>query len=425
MEIKKLHFHFIKGGTEMKGKWLTVAVPILLCIVLVIGWTKPATTQPKPFKIGYVGGLTGFLAIYNVPALAGIKYAVEEINKEGGFLGRPVELIVRDGKDRPDVSLSEARDLVHKEGVTTLLAGTNTAMVLAVSAFAKEQKVLLLPAPTAGHVCGKEGHRYIFKPANYNSDMSGFAMGEYLAAKPWKKYYLIGSDYVAGHEVISYLWKRLTEKKPIVEKVGELWPKMIERDFTSYITAIMQANPEAVIAMLPGTAGIDFIRQAKGFGFFKKIEYVSVLLATADLVALGKETPEGIIGGCEYVFPYCGEKYPIAKRIQERYDRDYKDHNYTTMAVGYDTMLFLKEAVRKAGSLDTEKIIDAMEGLTVETAVGRIKCLEYSHQGAVPVFLGVTAFSPKYPFAIFKDIKVYQGEKIMISEDEIRKMRGE
>jgi len=66
-----------------------------------------------------------------------------------------------------------------------------------------------------------------------------------------------------------------------------------------------------------------------------------------------------------------------------------------------------------------------MEGLTVETAVGRIKCLEYSHQGAVPVFLGVTAFSPKYPFAILKDIKVYQGEKIMISEDEIRKMRGE
>jgi branched-chain amino acid transport system substrate-binding protein len=94
------------------------------------------------------------------------------------------------------------------------------------------------------------------------------------------------------------------------------------------------------------------------------------------------------------------------------------------MAVGYDTMLFLREAVKKAGSLDTEKIINAMEGMKVETAVGNIKCLEYSHQGAVPVFIGVTAFSPKYPFAIMKDVKVYQGDKIMIPEDEIRKMRG-
>jgi branched-chain amino acid transport system substrate-binding protein len=255
--------------------------------------------------------------------------------------------------------------------------------------------------------------------------MVGFAMGEYLAEKPWKKYYLIGSDYVFGHEAISYAWKRLKEKKPDVEKVGEFWPKMTERDFASYITAMMKANPEAILGMLPGTAGIDFIRQAKGFGLFKKTQFASTLLATADLVALGKETPEGIIGLNEFAFPYCGEKYPIAKRIQERYDRDHKDHDYTTMAVAYDTVLFLKEAVRKAGSTDVEKIIDAMKGLTVETAVGPIKCLEYSHQGAVPVFIGVTTFNPKYPFAILKDVKVYQGERIMISESEIRKMRGE
>lgn len=408
----------------MKRKALTVLLSMLVCTVIVIIWTKPATAQPKPFKIGYVGGLTGPFAVYNVPALAGIKYAIEEINQEGGFQGRPIELIVRDGKERPDVSLSEARNLVQKEGVTILVAGTSTAMVLAVSAFAKEQKVLFMPAPTAGQVCGKEGHRYIFKPANNNSDMLGFAMGEYISEKPWKKYYLIGSDYIVGHEGIGYVWERLKEKKPDVEKVGEFWPKMTERDFTSYITAIMKANPDAVIGMLPGTAGIDFIRQAKGFGFFKKIQYVNLLLATADLVALGKETPEGIIGISEYAFPYCGEKYPIAKRIQERYDRDHKDHDYTTMVVGYDTMLFLKEAVRKAGSLDVEKIIDALEGLTIETAVGRIKCLEYSHRGAVPVFAGVTTFDRKYPFAILKDIKVYQGEKIMISEDEIRKMRA-
>jgi branched-chain amino acid transport system substrate-binding protein len=397
---------------------------LVVCIPVVVACTRPAFAESKPFKIGYVGGLSGPLAVYTIPAITGIKYAIEEINRAGGFLGRPVELIVRDGKERPDVSLSEARNLIQKEGVNVLFGGTSSAMVLAVSAFCREQKVLFMPAPTGAHVCGKEGHRYVFKPACNNSDMVGFSMGEYLADKPWKRYYLIGSDYVYGREAIDYAWKRLSEKKRGVEKVGELWPKMAERDFSSYITAIMKANPEAVLAMMPGSAGIDFIRQAKGFGFFKKVQFISMLIATGDLVALGKETPEGIIGSNEFAFPYCGEKYPVAKRIQERYDKDYKDNNYTTMAVGYDTTLFLREAVRKAGSLDTEKIINAMEGLQVETAVGRIKCLEYSHQGAVPVFIGVTTFNPRFHFAIMKDVKVYQGDRIMISEDDIRKMRA-
>jgi branched-chain amino acid transport system substrate-binding protein len=412
------------GGGAVRRKSLAVAVSIVLFIVASTGWIKPAAAQSKTFKIGYVGGLTGPFAVYNVPALAGIRYAVEEINQAGGFQGRPVEIIVRDGKERPDVSLSEARNLVQKEGVNILFGGTSSAMVLAVSAFAKEQKVLFLPAPTGANVCGKEGHRYVFKPAGQNSDSSGFAIGEYLAEKPWKKYYVIASDYVYGHEVIDYAWKGLTGRRTDVEKVGELWPKMTERDYSNYITAIMKANPEAVLALLPGTAFIDFVRQAKGFGFFKKIHFVSGIIATAELVALGKETPEGIIGLTAYAFPYCGEKYPIAKRIQEKYDKDHKDHDYTTMAVAYNTALFLREAVRKAGSTDTEKVINAMEGLKVDTAIGPIQCLDYSHRGLVPVFIGVTTYSPQYPFAILKDVKVYQGEKIMISEDEIRKMRA-
>src|SRR5271157_2886157 len=150
----------------MKRKSLSVAISLLACMLIVIVSAKPAMTQTKePFKIGYVGGLTGPFAVYNVPALTGIKYAIEEINQAGGFQGRPVEIIVRDGKERPDVSLSEARNLVQKEGVTMLFAGTSSAMVFAVSAFAKEQKILFMPAPTGAQVTGKEGHRYVFKPA--------------------------------------------------------------------------------------------------------------------------------------------------------------------------------------------------------------------------------------------------------------------
>src|SRR5208282_583066 len=119
---------------------LAITISLLVGMLIVIGSAKSAMAQAKqPFKIGYIGGLTGPFAVYTLPAVTGIKYAIEEINQAGGFLGRPVELIVRDGKERPDVSLSEARNLIQKEGVSVLSGGTGSAAVLAVSAFCKEQ----------------------------------------------------------------------------------------------------------------------------------------------------------------------------------------------------------------------------------------------------------------------------------------------
>ena len=97
MAIKSLVDHLIKGGIEMRKKWFIVVISSLF-IVAIIGCPKPAITQPKPFKIGYVAGLTGPLAIYSIPCLTGMKYVTEEINRAGGIQGRQVEIIVRDGK---------------------------------------------------------------------------------------------------------------------------------------------------------------------------------------------------------------------------------------------------------------------------------------------------------------------------------------
>jgi branched-chain amino acid transport system substrate-binding protein len=405
----------------MKGKFLAIA---LLWGITCFGWTQLATAQSKPFKIGFIGGLTGPLAFQAVPALAGTKYVIEEVNKAGGLQGRQVELIVRDGKERPDSSLNEARSLVLAEGVNVILGGAAAPVVMALSAFAKEQKIIYIPYPSGTMVWGKAGHRYVFK-LNGNADNFGFATAEYLAEKPWKTYYTIGSDHLFGHDTINFAWKRLSEKKPDVKKLGEFWPKFGERDYVNYITSMMAGNPEAVIALLSGTNCIDFIRQAKNVGFFKKIQFANTLLITTDVVAMGKEIPDGIIGTSEYDLVYCTEKFPLAKKVQQRYDQDSKDMNYANVITGYNSTLFLASAIKKAGSTDTEKIIDALEGLEIETALGRMKCLNYSHRAIPPVFVGLTKMTPKYPFAIIDDLKVYQGDKIMLSEDEVRKMRGQ
>ncbi len=412
----------MKRMEKEKGKWLIVFV--LFLIVVGTGWGEEVWAQQKSFKIGYVAGLTGPFAPYNLPAQTGIKLAVDEMNAAGGFLGRKIEIYTRDIKERPDVSISEARDLILTQGVDVLIGTASGSAALAVSSVAKEYKVPFLACPSQTFIAGKEGHRYVFQ-IGPSTDLDGFAIGEYVAEKPWKRYYLLGTDYVFAHEVIDNAWKRLTEKRSDIVKVGEMWPKVGERDYTTYITATMSANPEAVIAVLPAAMGIDFRRQAKGYGFYEKIHLIAAPLSSADRVPLGKETPEGVIGQTLYAFPYCGEHYPLAAKVEQMYNKIANDYDYDSVIAGYNQLLFLREAIKKAGSTEKEKIIDAAEGLEFETAVGRIKCLKYSHRGTVPMFMGTTTYSPKYPFAIFKDVKVCQGEKFMISEDEIRKMRGE
>jgi branched-chain amino acid transport system substrate-binding protein len=409
----------------MKRRWSTLVVAMMLGITVLIIQAMPAAAQPaKTYKVGYIGGLTGPLAFQALPALAGTKYAIEEANKAGGFQGRQVEIISKDGKERPDVSLSEARNLVMSDGVNVLLGGASAPVVMALSAFAKEHKIIYIPYPSGTMVWGKEGHRYVFK-FNGNADNFGYATAEYLAEKPFKNYYTIASDHLFGHDTINYAWKRLSEKKPDVKKVGEFWPKFGERDYVNYITSIMAARPDAVLALLSGSNAIDFVRQAKNVGFFKNIRFANTLFITTDVVAMGKEMPDGIIGTSEYDMEYCPEKYPLAKKLQQRYDQDYKDLNYANVATGYNATLFLVSAVKKAGSTDTEKIVDALEGLEIDTALGKMKCLPYSHRAIPPAFVGVTKMTSKYPFATITDLKVYPAEKIMVSEDEVRKMRGQ
>ncbi len=422
MESKNSRFAVPKDNFEMKGKFL--AVTLLICMAVLVGGTTPLIAQPKTFKIGYVGGLTGPLAVHTVPAVAGMKYAIEDINRTGGFQGKQIEFIVRDGKERPDVSLSEARNLVLAEGINALIAGTSAPVVMALSAFAKENKMIFIAYPSGTMVWGKEGHRYVFK-FNPTSDNFGYATGEYIALKPWKKYYTIGTDHVMGRGCVEYAWQRLSEKKPGVTRLGAFWSKLGQGDFVSYITAIMAANPDAVIALLSGSDCIDFIRQAKNLGFFKKIQFINTLMTTSEPVAMGKEMPEGITYTSEYDTAHCEMNFPLARKVQERYDRDYKDRNYTNAIWGYNSMLLLSEAAKKAQSTNTEKIIDALEGLEIDSGVGRIKVLKYSHRTNAPVFVGTTKFGPKYPFAIMGDMKIYQGENVMIPEDEVRKMRGE
>src|SRR5216684_8212139 len=115
------------------------SLAIILAGVLASG--TAAAQSGGPIKLGVMYPLTGGTAIYGVPAMAGHKMAVDELNAKGGILGRKVESFERDEKSTPAVGSAAAKELIAKEGVNVLLGGIASSVGLAISDVSRQEKV--------------------------------------------------------------------------------------------------------------------------------------------------------------------------------------------------------------------------------------------------------------------------------------------
>jgi branched-chain amino acid transport system substrate-binding protein len=92
--------------------------------------------------------------------------------------------------------------------------------------------------------------------------------------------------------------------------------------------------------------------------------------------------------------------------------------------MGYDSLFVLKRAIQKAGTLETEAVVKALEGLTHDSLRGKFTIRPFDHQADVPEYVGWTVKDSRYPFVILKDIVKVPGAQIMFTEDEVRQMRA-
>ena len=107
--------------------------------------------------------------------------------------------------------------------------------------------------------------------------------------------------------------------------------------------------------------------------------------------------------------------------FRKAYDR------YPTVGAlyGYLAANYIAEGYKKAGKIDSEKLIDAVEGMTVDSPVGKVTMRAYDHQAMLPMFVGYTKKVPEYDFLIAADIVTIPGEQLMPSIEEVKKLRGE
>ena len=407
----------------MRGK-LGLRSFVLLGSILAISLIlAPAHAEARNIKVGLVDCYSGGATTFTYDVRDAFKMAMDKVNATGGILGKKVEITTRDTKFKVDIGISVTKELIMKEEVDILVGTINSSVALAVSEIVKKEKIpFFCTFSKSEKITGEKGQRYVFGITE-NTAMIGKAAAVALAKKPYVKYWIAGDDYEYGHALGYGVWENLKKLKPDVELIGKSWWKVGEPQLTPYLTAIMAAKPDAVIFATGGASMVNIMKASKATGFSVKIPmFVHTGTELSTLMPLGQEAPADVLGTSNYYFYY--PDTPENKAFVEEFQKVYKRYPRVGALYGYLTAQYIIKGFEKAGSVNTEKLIDALGGLTVDSPVGPVKMRACDHQAELPMFIGVTKKSSKYPFFIASDIETIAGPETLPTCEEIKKARG-
>jgi len=359
------------------------------------------------------------LPAFTIPYKQGAELAIEEINAKGGVLGKPLELISRDDQGKPGEAVRYAEELFTKEEVVMISGSFFSHVGLALASYAGQKKQLYLASePLADSLVWADGNRYTFRlrPSTY---VQAAMLAEEAAKTGAKTWATIAPNYAYGKDAVAAFKEALKAKVPDVEFVGEQWPALGKIDAAAEVQALEAMKPEGIYNVTFGSDLAKFVREGSLRETFKDRTVLGLLTGEPEyLDPLGAEAPEGwIVTG----YPWDAIDTPEHNAFVKAYQAKYDDYPRLGSMVGYNTILSIAAAIEKAGSTDTEALVDAFEGLQLDTPAGPIIYREIDHQSTLGAWVGKTAV--KDGKGVMVDWSYQKGEDFMPSDEVVRKLR--
>jgi len=341
----------------------------------------------EPIRIGEINSYTR-LPAFTEPYKKGWQMALEEINAKGGVNGQKLEVISRDDAGKPGNAVKIAEELVKREKVA-LLAGTFFSHIgLAVSDFAKQNKVLFIAAePLTDALVWSKGNDYTFRlrPSTY---MQAAMLAAEAAKTDAVKWATVAPNYAYGKDAVAAFKQVLKKLKPSVEFVDEQWPALFKIDAGVTVRALEAAKPEGIYNVTFGPDLGAMVREGTVRGLYENRTVVSLLTGEPEyLEPLKGEAPKGwIVTG----YPWYAIDTPEHNAFRAAYEKRWGETLKMGSLVGYNTMLSIAALLEKTKSTDTDKMIATMKGLKVATPQGEIAYRAADHQATMGSWVGRT-----------------------------------
>ncbi|OGP33259.1 MAG: hypothetical protein A2X88_05975 [Deltaproteobacteria bacterium GWC2_65_14] len=363
-----------------------------------------------PIKIGYQAITSGTLAGYGEFHKYGVDMAVEEINAAGGIAGQKVEVEFRDSTTKGDTAIENCRYFVDSWGADFLAGIDSSGQALAIAPVIErlDRVIIITHAATeklTEEMVFKKGIRQIFRISTptYQDGHAAAFLAKDLTAVKWST---VSPKYEYGFTCWKMFQDTLGKLKPGVSFVAESFAPFGTTDFRSHINTILDANPDGLYSTEWAGELITFVKQAKEAGLFEKIKHVMFPVGAAMdvLEGLGKEMPDNIWISGRYFFLYPNNK--TNNEWVARFRKRWNHYPAYVSETGYSSIYAFKAAVEKAGSKETKAVIQALEGMEMDSPAGRRVFRKEDHQAIYDVPWGKTITDPKYPFKVMGEQKV-------------------
>jgi branched-chain amino acid transport system substrate-binding protein len=360
----------------MRSAFLTITAAIAVLSLSVAslpgckkedGGGSGATTKQSDtgdISIGHLASMTGDTATFGVSSDEGIRLALDEINNTGGVLGgRKLKVITEDDRSNNDEAKTAISKLITQDKVCAVLGEIASSRSIAAAPVAQDAQVpMLSPGSTNPKVTqiGDYIFRACFIDPFQGTAMANFALKE-LKAKRLAVLYPVNSDYGMG---LREFFKDATSKGGGQVVADVAYTEKSDVDFKGQLTKIKDANPDAIYVSGYYTEAGLIARQARELG-------ITVPLLGGDgwdsdqTVKIGGNA----VNGCYFTNHYSAEEQrPEVQAFVKAYKAKYKNQDGTpktpdAMAIlGYDAMLLMADAIKRAGNTDPTKIRDMLAG---------------------------------------------------------------
>lgn len=334
----------------------------------------------EPIRIGFLAALSSVAAESAQDMVDGWELFWEQNGLE--VAGCPIEYFVEDTEGNPDVALNKAVLLVEQRNVD-MLVGTLFANVgLAVADYVQDNGVpLFLPVASADDLTQRNVIPNVIRTAGWTSSAPHHVFGEWVATNTdCTEAYTIASDYAFGHEVTGGFVNTFTDNGGTI--VEQVWNPIGEADFSSYLAAVLDADPGCVFVLQVGAAAVRFHQAWSDFGLEGEIPLYMGEVPADQSILRGIEPPEIAVGQISVGHYAEGRDAPATQDFVNAFDEAYgKLPSYYAVSC-YTAALWVAESLEAVDGnvADREAFLQAVRDLTLDDSpVGPIRLDDFGN----------------------------------------------
>jgi branched-chain amino acid transport system substrate-binding protein len=306
-----------------------------------------------PIRIGVITDKVGPAKPYAEPVTQGAIFAAKELNARGGVLGRQIELVVEDDQGKPDVSATMARKLVDSGAVFILSLSLTPATQQAQTVSLETKTPHMTPSNSGDTLTTQLQNPYFWQTGPLGSTQIATLLA-YAKNRNYKRVGLITDNSDLG-QLINRFFKQGLEKAGIQVVIEEVVPRGATTA-EPQMQKVRAANPEALFL-----AGVLTPENTLVLRAYRQLGIKVPVLANYNMsVPIYTSVAKGLLDGVTFVDAFDPAK-PEVQRFIEAYKKDTGQEPWNLHGYGYDGVMLVADAIRRAGSADKEKIREAMQ----------------------------------------------------------------